>query len=221
MKSLILYSTIVGSFYAQTPGLEAAISESRAQVGNDVWKRGFSGSDPLGATAVAVGCLKAAGITPIVFEGHISHIGFVENSDQVGNRYPKLRVGLESLDDQYLLSIDLKSDVAQRLLVKLDNCAPGQYIKVSAWPTVVEKGGRKFINHAASVKDSNGTEVPANTAFSAEVKTKTESIESALKAAGVADTKVIATAKANRRVEAHKELLIALSKRFTEAKQAA
>lgn len=58
MKSLILYSTIVGGFYAQNESLEAAVSAARARVGNDVWKHGFSGHDPGGGHCG--GCLGAA-----------------------------------------------------------------------------------------------------------------------------------------------------------------
>lgn len=216
-KFLILYSTIVGGFYVQNDRLEAAVETARSQVGDDVWKRGFSGSDPHGATVVAKRALQNAGITPIKLEGELVHVGFVENRDKAGNAYPKLRVGLQNLDDQYLLSLDLKSDVAQRLVVKLDNCEHGDFVRISAWPTPVERGGRQFINHAASMKNSEGTEIPANSSFGAQVKEQTEAVESALRAAGITDKKVLATAKANRRIEAHKELLLTIQARFVEA----
>ena len=100
-----------------------------------------------------------------------------------------------------MISLDLKTDVSQRLLVKLDNCFPNEYVKISAWPTVVERGDRKFVNHAASMKDADGKEIPANTEFSAQVKAECEKVDVALVAVGVNDKKVIATAKANKRIE--------------------
>ena len=221
MKSLILYSTIVGGFFVQNEQLEIAINAARSQVSDDVWKRGFSGSDPRGATAAAHRALHAAGIEAITLEGELIHVGFVENKDKAGNLYPKLRVGIQNLNDQYLLSLDLKGDVAQRLVVKLDNCEPGDHVRISAWPTPVERGGRQFINHAVSMKDSSNKEIPVNASISAKVKGLTESVESALLAAGVRDKKVLATAKANRRIEAHKELLLAIQARFVEAKATA
>lgn len=221
MKSLILYSTIVGGFFAQSDALDAAVNTARAQVGDDAWKRGYSGSDPAGATVAANFHLKVAKIAPVQFEGELTHVGFVENRDASGNTYPKLRVGVQSLDDQFLLSLDLKGDVAQRLLVKLDSCQPGDYVRISAWPTVVERDGRKFVNHAASVKDSDGKEIPANSLFSGEVKKQTDAVDAALRAVGVSDKKVIATAKANKRIEAHKDLLFKIQARFAEAKAAA
>lgn len=218
MKSLILYSTIVGGFFPQSDALEAAVTAARMDVGDDVWKRGYSGSNRDGATVAANARLKEARITPMQFEGELLHVGFVENRDNSGNSYPKLRVGVQNLDDQFLLSLDLKSDVAQRLLVKLDNCQPGEYVRISAWPTVVERDGRKFVNHAASMKDADGKEIPANSTFSGEVKKITDGVDSALRAAGIADKKVVATAKATKRIEAHKDLLLKIQTRFTEAK---
>lgn len=217
MKSLILYSSVVGNFYASNDQLASVVDTARVLVGEDVWKRGFSGLDPKGATVAAKKALQDAGISPIKLEGELVHIGFVENRDNSGNTYPKLRVGLQNLDDQYLLSLDLKSDVAQRLVVKLDNCEHGDYIRISAWPTPVERGGRQYINHAASIKDSEGKEIPANSEFSAQVKAQTESVEATLKAAGITDKKVVATAKATRRIEAHKDLLLSIQARFVEA----
>jgi hypothetical protein len=217
MKSLILYSTIVGGFFVQNDALEAAINRARARVGADVWKRGFSGNDPHGATVAANWELKEAGIAPLQFEGELVHVGFVENRDNSGNTYPKLRVGVQSMDDQFLLSLDLKGDVAQRLVVKLDNCSPGDYVRVSAWPTFVDRGNRKFVNHAASMKNADGKEIPANASFSAEVKKQTEAVEGTLTVAGITDKKVIATAKATKRIDAHKTLLLQIQARFVSA----
>lgn len=91
---------------------------------------------------------------------------------------------------------------------------PGDHVKVAAWATPVERGDRTFINHAASVKGGDGQEVKANPDFSSDLKTQTDALENTLKAAGINDTKVISTAKTNRRIEAHKEKLLTIEKRF-------
>ena len=197
------------------------MATARDAVGDDTWKRGFSGGDPKGATAAANKELKKAGIQPMALEGELVHVGFVSNRDDAGNVYPKLRVGLQCLDDQFLLSLDLKGDVAQRLLVKLDNCSPGDYVRISAWAAPVVRSGRTFVNHAASMKDGEGKEIPANSSFSAEVKKKTEAVEATLRGAGITDQKVIATAKAAKRIDALKELLQTIEYRFIQAKAAA
>ena len=221
MKSLLLYSTLVGGFYAQNDRLAAAVSAARTRVGEDTWKRGFSGGEPGGATQAAMSELRKAGIEPIQVEGELVHVGFVENRDISGNTYPKLRIGLQFMDESMLLSLDLKGDVSQRLIVKLDNCQPGEYIRISAWPTVVTRADRSYINHAASIKGADGKEIPVKADFSGDLKNLTDGVELTLMTAGITDKKVLATAKATRRIEAHKELLLRIEQRFSLAKEAA
>ncbi len=213
-KSLVLYSTIAGGFYAHTDDLEKAISVARSNVGDDVWKKGFSGKDSAGATVAAITELNVAGIEPVKVEGELKNVSFVENKDSAGNVYPKLRVDIANGDNVMLLSLDLKSDVAQRLIAKLDSCQPGDHVKVAAWASPVDRGERTFINHAVSVKGCQGEEVKANSEFSSNLKTQTEALESTLKSAGISDTKVISAAKTNKRIEAHKEKLLDIQNRF-------
>lgn len=214
MKSLVLYSTIAGGFYAHTENLEKAIHAARSNVGDDVWKKGFSGKDSKGATVAAITEFKEAGIDSVRVEGELKKVSFVENKDNAGNTYPKLRVDIQNGDEDMILSLDLKSDVAQRLIAKLDNCQPGDHVKLSAWATPVERGERTFINHAASIKNGNGEEVKANPDFSSKIKTQIDTLQSTLKMAGINDNKVIAAAKTNKRIEAHKEKLLDIQTRF-------
>ena len=216
MKQLVLYSTIAGNFYAQTEQLKQAVQRARSKVGDDVWKRGFSDRDVTGATnAFLYECMQE-GIQPVLLEGELTFVGYVENRDEKGQTYPKLRVGISSLDEELLLSVDMKTDVAQRLIVKLDRCSPGDYMRISAWPTTVERGGRQFVNYAVSVKDGEGKEIAANSEFSAKVKTVTEGVYGTLVAAGITDIKTIATAKATKRIQAFKDLLVVLQSRFSQ-----
>jgi hypothetical protein len=217
MKTFVIYSTVIGGLYAQSDEYSAAVAAAKMIVDGDTWKRGYSGTDASGATIVALAQLKQADIKPVQFEGILEHVSFAENEDNVGNKYPKLRVGIKKEDEQqFLLSVDLKSDVAQRLISKLDNCKPGDYIRVYAWPTFREFGGRKFINHAVSVKTKDEVEVPNNAAFSAELKVQADTLEQSLNSAGITDKSVISAAKENKRVALHKELLLSIEKRFNE-----
>ena len=213
-KSLVLYSTIAGGFYTHTENLEKAIGIARSNVGDDVWKKGFSGKDSSGATAAAITEFNEAGITPVKVEGELKNVSFVENKDSSGNVYPKLRVDIANGDNVMLLSLDLKGDVAQRLIAKLDNCQPGDHVKVAAWASPVDRGERTFINHAVSVKGGQAEEVKVNPEFSSGIKNQTEALENTLKSAGINDTKVISAAKTNKRIEAHKEKLLDIQNRF-------
>jgi len=217
LKSVLtIYSSILGGFYAKTKEFEAAMMRARHAVGDDVWKRGFSGSQPNGATSLAQKETRAMGVAAVNVAGNLVGVSFVENTDGSGNTYPKLRVAIECVDHQILLSIDIKDDVAQRLLSKLSNCNPDQFITISAWPTPVERNGRTFINHAVSVKDEGRVEVPANTEFSAWVKKTTDAVREALNVVGVSDEKTIATAKMAKRIEAHKQFLARVAKKFEQ-----
>jgi len=218
VKYLILYSTIVGAFYAQTEELESAIGFARDEAGEDVWKRGYSGKKRGGATLIALSHFEAAGIQSVAVEGYLQHVSFVDNRDKALNHYPKLRVGvLTESGDQLMLSLDLKGDVAQRMIVKLRNCTPGEFVTITAWVSPVERAGRQYINHAVSMKDVDGTEIPSDSAFSAQVKAACDTVAQALKTAGINDKKVVATAKANKRIESHKDLLLQIQAVFTEA----
>ena len=218
MKSLILYSTVLGAFFHQSDAMVHAASQARQETGDDLWKRGYTGSDPKGATAIARKYFREANIEPVVPEGQLQLVAYTMNQDGSGNTYPKLRVGLLAADGQkLLLSLDLKTDVAQRMIGKLANCEQGEYIKVSAWATPVNREGRTFINHAVSMKDAAGVEIPSDSNFSGDVKKACDGVEATLKSAGINDKKVIATAKVTKRVDAYKEFLKRLSNKFPVA----
>lgn len=214
MTSLVVYSSVIGGFYVKSDALEKAIDAAKTSVGDDVWKRGFSATDPAGATAAAKRELMQAGIDPIKLEGELTSVSFTENKDDSGNLYPKLRVDLLTPNDKLVVSLDLKSDVAQRMIAKLDNCKPGDRVSVSAWPTTVEKGDRTFINHAVSMRNSENVEIPVNPNVNAKVKEETQNVEKALMSAGVDDKKVINAAKTTKRIAVNKEVLQTIETRF-------
>lgn len=216
MKSLVIYSTVIGSFYINSDVYERAIAVARSKVGDEAWKRGYSGIEPKGPTAVGIAELKEASISFVKFEGTLKQVSFHENKDSVGNVYSKLYILIEnnSPDNELLLSLDLKSDVAQKLIVKLDNCKLGDYIRINAWPVLVDKDGRQYINHAVSMKNKEGQEVPFNGVFSNKVKVIMEETENTLKAAGVEDKKVLNSAKQAKRVSLYKDFLIELEKKL-------
>jgi hypothetical protein len=217
MTSLILYSTIIGGFYEQSEALDQALAAAKKIVGEDVWKKGYSAKEPKGATAAAKEQIELAKIHPAEIKGELDYIKFTENKDQSGNLYPKLRIGMRNSEGKnLLLSLDLKGDVAQRLLVKLYKAKQGDYLTIVAWPTQVTKADRVFVNHAVSVKDSQGVEIPVNPTFSTELKQKTEALETSLRAAGVEDKDIIAKAKTKKRMTEHKDLLLKMEAEFSE-----
>ncbi len=214
MTKLVTYSTLDGNFHAHNDQLTEAVAKAKARVGDDVWKKGFSAADPNGATAAIRSELKNAGIAPVAVEGAILDVKYTENIDGAGNKHPKVRVDIQGEQDKLVLSLDLKSDVAQRVIAKLDNCQPGEHVKISAWASPVQKGERQFINHAVSIKGSDGQEIKVNPELSATIKQKTDEVETSLKAAGIDDKQVINTAKTSKRIAEHRDLLGKIESRF-------
>lgn len=93
---------------------------------------------------------------------------------------------------------------------------PGMHIKISAWPQVVSRDGRDFINHAASIKDDDGNEVPVNAAFNVSLKKETDAIADSLNKMGISDKKTITAAKINKRVDCSRDFVIKMSERFAQ-----
>jgi hypothetical protein len=215
MKFLIIYNTILGGFYVQSDQFDDAMKSARESVGDIVWKKGFSGKDRDGATVAANKAISQSGIEPVLFEGQLTAIHYTQNRDASGNLYPKLRVGVRSGEDDLMLSLDIKSDVAQRLIVKLYHSLPSEFVRISAWPTFVERNGRRFVNHAASVKNFDAQELPINPKIPEKIKEQIQQLESTMISAGLAsDKRMLATAKTNKRIELHKKLLQVIEGRF-------
>ena len=216
MTTLVTYSTIDGNFHAYGDHLTDAVSRAKARVGDDVWKKGYSANDPNGATAAIRSELKNANIQPVAVEGTLLDVKYMENTDGAGNKHPKLRVDLQGEQDKLVVSLDLKSDVAQRIIAKLDNCKPGEHLKISAWASPVQRGDRQFINHAVSIKGADSQEIRVNPELSASIKQKVDSVETSLVAAGIQDKQVINNAKTSKRIAEHRELLGKIETRFQQ-----
>jgi hypothetical protein len=218
-KSLVVYSTVIGEFLFSSPELTNAMSTAIGKVGEDVWKKGFSANRPDGATVTAISELKAAGLAPVDVSGIVKDISYGENVDGAGKKYPKLRVNLTQGENELFVSLDLKSEVAQRMIAKLGSVNQGDFLKVSAWASPVERGGRTFINHAVSIKDSNGAEVRVDPEFSGSIKSQIQKLEGDLQGMGVSDKIVINTAKTAKRMEIHKNKLSDIEARLKQTRQ--
>lgn len=212
MSKLIVYSPVVGGFLREDAQTKAVLAQAKQDAGETIWKRSYSGELVGGATQIAKTLLKAAGISLVEISGAICKIAYRENIDASKNVHAKVHVGIDGAE-KLLLSIDLGTDVGMRLVQKLANCTPGQVVKITAWPSPVDRGGRQFVNHAVSVKDESGTEVPALEGFFAKIAQETEAAAEQMKGMGL-DSKIIDQAKVTKRVQVHKELLQKISEQF-------
>lgn len=213
------HNPVVGGFVPTGKNeteINAALDSARAEIGDPNWKRGNTGNLPTGATAVARAKLEAIGFIPEPLVGTINKISMDETRDGSGNVYTKLRVRLDG-DKGGMLSLDLSSEVAQRLIQKLDQVTPGSDVTINAFATSVVRNGREYVNHVASVKNQEGAEVKSAGGFWEIAQAAADAAATALVSMGISDTKLLNKAKATKKVEAHRDLLLKISQRYTQA----
>ncbi len=135
-----------------------AMAAAKEEVGEAAWKQGHSEE----REKIARAKLKEQGVRyETELSGKLDKVDVAETQAK-GTTFKKLRVTLEQDNgDKVILSADLNSEYAQRLLPKLESAEPGQQITIGGFATKVERDGREFTNHVATIKDANGQEIKA------------------------------------------------------------
>lgn len=164
---MLHHSTIVAGFVpVQDAAVDSVISRVLDEIASEIGE-GVSGEDvrKLGYVeqnaALLCSRLRAAGY-PVArrLVGELKGVGYVVNLDSRGVQHHKLRVML----DERLLSLDLSSEYAQRLAVKLEGVLANRVagpISISSFVEVIPRSGRSYVNHLASLKDRCSLEVKA------------------------------------------------------------
>lgn len=177
--TLVEFSTVLGGFVTVRDRDSIRATASRF---GDRWKQGYSGNT--GVTKDATEELNAKGVQ--VFEGVsgvLSSVRYDEGTDG-RNVYRKVRIALTAPEGKTTVTVPLSGDVAPRLLTKLANAVPGQFIQVKAWMSTVEKGGITYANASVSVKDADNAEVPTSD-LSVTVKAARENARNACASMGL------------------------------------
>lgn len=213
MAKLIIYDPVYGAFFRKTDDLDRVRNQVKKVVGENTFKAGFSAGNIGGATVALKNAYQLNGIEALVPEGKVTDIGFVETRDGSGNVYQKVRVAIKGEDD-ILLSIDLSTDVAKRLIAKLLNYYPGETVKITAWPILESKSGRTFVNHSVSVKTVFGEELPAAPGLFAKAKASAEAVIKSLVVSGVGDPQVFGAIKKGEQIKVFKDALDRCSERM-------
>lgn len=211
MSKLCVYDPIYGAFFKKTAEYDSIRAGVRSAIGEETFKRGYSDLDPSGATKALGDAFFKANIKPVTPTGIISSVGYTETDDGAGNQYKKVRISLAG-EEELLLSIDIGTDVAKRLIAKLINYQPNEPVKISAWAILESKNGRTFINHSVSVKTLSGVEVPAKQGLFAIAKTNAEDI---INAASITDKKVIDSLKKSEQNKLFLQELLATRDRLS------
>lgn len=210
---MLQHNTIVSGFIlVNDAATNAALTAAKGQIGSDEWKKGYSEE----RCKIARSTLKTAQV-PVQYKltGPITKVSTTETKDGEGNVYRKVRVALGTEKTSPILSLDVGTEFCERLLPKLGAAVAlhgvGTEVTITCFPDVVERDGRIFVNHVASVK-INGEEVKATKPHFQLAATAAATASDALVAAGVKDKKALNAVKAS----AKEEYFYALAQKLTE-----
>lgn len=216
----LIYNPVVGGFIPGGPDaakVQPILDAARAQVGEADWKRGNTLNRPGGATVIVLSMLAEAGIKPIRPSGRLKAVSYAETKDAAGNTYQKVRVCLANEgESDIMVSVDVGSEVGERLIQKLAGVDPQAAVTISAFPVPAEDG-RPYVNHVVSVKVA-GIEVANRKGIYEAVKSKATQVRDALASAGVTDPKAVKAAVTNARkaesLQRHTDLAKEIEQRF-------
>ncbi|WP_312283525.1 hypothetical protein [Candidatus Igneacidithiobacillus taiwanensis] len=168
-----------------------ALNEARKQIGEEAWKHGASPE----SKQVAREVLKARGVRyEEKLTGKLVDVAVAQTHPN-GETRNKLRVTLEDgRGDKTILSADLDSEFAQRLLAKLDPAIPehaGREVTIGGFAKPVERDGKAYANHVATLKGADGQEITANPEHNAKATERVKAIQQPMRDAGMTDKKVL------------------------------
>jgi hypothetical protein len=204
LATLMHYHTVAGMLLpVNNSVVDAALKKAAEQVGEVAWRSGFSGFTRGGPTEVARSHLELIGVKPKPVKGALSSIKLATTNDDQGNEYHKVRIGFDSEEGNYIVSLDVESEIAQRLAQKLLNAAPGEVLAFNPFSALVQKSGRAYANHAVGLKRMDGTEVQAPPNLWAEAQALADEAEKALKSLNITDRATVNKVKATKKMEYH------------------
>ncbi len=195
------HHTIAAGFVLVNHGkTDAALAAAREQLGEDTWTSGYSER----ASITVRSHLKKAEV-PVVTKitGALKSIACAETKDAKGNVYRKVRVEIQEdgKEQSAILTMEPREEFAQRLLAKLEAVGVGEIVTIGAFPEVVERNGRTFANHIATLKDRDGNEIKPTKDHFRQANDAVQAALGALKAAGIEDRQVINKARSSSKAD--------------------
>ncbi|MBU2790528.1 hypothetical protein HF288_12895 [Acidithiobacillus caldus] len=191
-----------------------ALNEARKQIGEEAWKHGASPE----SKQVAREVLKARGVRyEEKLTGKLVDVAVAQTHPN-GETRNKLRVTLEDgRGDKTILSADLASEFAQRLLAKLDPAIPdhaGKEVTIGGFASMVERDGKTYANHVATLKGADGQEITANPAHNVKATEQVKALQQPMLDAGMTDRKVLNQLADSTREKYYLEVAESLSGRM-------
>lgn len=193
-----------------------ALAQAKAELGDAVWKQGYSKE----SEKVVRDALKAHGVRyETELSGKLTGVDLAETQAN-GSTFKKLRVTLENGADKTILSADLDSEFAQRLIAKLDNAIEknaGQQVTIGGFAEVVERDGKTFSNHVATMKDAQKQEITAAKGHFEQAQERVAKAQEPMRQAGMGENKEVMSKIASATRETYfAEVVQGLAERMQE-----
>lgn len=193
----------------------AALKAAREQIGDAEWKKGHSPENK----AIVRDALKEHGARyEQALKGNLVGVDMAETQAN-GETFRKLRVTLENEAGRTILSADMGSEFAQRLITKLDTATrehAGAEVSIGAFAKQTERDDRTFVDHVATMKDAEGQEVPATPGHFEKARERVEAAQKPMLDAGMKDRKILNQIAASTRESYFAEVAAGLSGRMLE-----
>lgn len=193
----------------------AALKAAREQIGDAEWKKGYSPENK----AIVRDALKEHGARyEQALKGNLVGAEVAETQAN-GETFRKLRVTLENEAGRTILSADMGSEFAQRLITKLDTATrehAGGEVSIGAFAKQTERDGRTFVDHVATMKGPDGQEVPATPGHFEKARERVEAAQKPMLDAGMKDRKILNQIAASTRESYFAEVAAGLSERLVE-----
>ena len=194
----------------------AALEAAKAEIGDAAWKQGHT---PEAEKIVRTALQAQDARYETELSGKLTGITLAETQAN-GEKFQKLRVTLENGADKTILSADLGSEYAQRLIAKLDRASQeqaGQTATIGGFAESVERDGRTFTNHVATLKDAEGKEITAVPGHFEQAQERIAQAQAPMVAAGMGDNRKVLHQIADTAREAYfAEVVQGLAERLKE-----
>ena len=168
-----------------------ALDAAQKTIGTDAWKAGFSAEK----AKIVRSALKECGASfETALPGRLEDVNHVQ-THAGGSTFDKLRVTLARENgDKIILSGDMRSEFSQRLLAKLDAAVQQgktSQVTIGGFAEPVSRDGKSFVNHVATLKDSQGQEIKAAPGHFSKAAEHGQAAVDALERAGIRNPKLV------------------------------
>ena len=182
-----------------------ALQSARESIGEAAWKEGYSKDR---SKAVNAALTEHGAAVKTALEGRLESVSHVQTTSGA-NTFDKLRVTLaQDNGDKVILTGDMRSEFSQRLLAKLDTATQGteRHVSIGGFAEAVERNGKTFVNHVATLKNEHGEEIKAAPGHFGKAAERGQAAADALEKAGMRSPKLLLDAKAAARTDHFTEL---------------